>query len=121
MNLKFTRKVLKKLSILFPLPTDGNDGKAFLAIWQLALDGLEESDVIEAVKILLLTMTRFPYPAELRAVVKSSHHQQETSASAGGFPLECIERLKAQRAGQIAEKAAAKLKECRCQACDKDC
>ncbi|MGZ8944337.1 MAG: hypothetical protein ACXW1W_02815 [Methylococcaceae bacterium] len=79
MNLKLTQKALKKLSILFPLPVDGNDAKAFFEIWQLALEDLDENDVVEAVKILLLTMTRLPYPAELRATVKLLHTQQETS------------------------------------------
>lgn len=100
MNLKLTRKVLKKLSILFPLPIDGKDGKAFLAIWQLALDGLEESDVIDAVKVLLLTMTRFPYPAELRAVVKALSALPETGAKTTGFPPDCAERLIKQRIAQ---------------------
>jgi|GEM_PF-3879282 len=67
---KLAKALLVKFSFLFPLPKETNVD-AFVAIWRKAIEDLDEALVLKAADNLLLTMTRFPYPADLRAEVKA--------------------------------------------------
>jgi hypothetical protein len=79
---ELAKKVVIMFQFLFPLPKEANEVDAFIAIWRMAIEDLDDELVFKSVQKLLLTMTRFPYPAELRDEVKKLQAQSGAKKAA---------------------------------------
>ena len=93
---KLAKALLVKFSFLFPLPKETNVD-AFVAIWRKAIEDLDEALVLKAADNVLLTMTRFPYPADLRAEVKALQAVADVKPINTGFPDTAIELIREER------------------------
>ena len=78
LTLEKTKALTGRFAVVFPPPTNARfDDLA--DVWHKALAEIEEDDATEACKKLMQRLTRFPFPADIVALVRSAHETPNVS------------------------------------------
>jgi hypothetical protein len=78
MSPELIAKLLKDFLVVFPMPTDAPFHR-LCSTWHAAIGDLEPAAVYVARDRLIQQLTRFPYPADLRAAVRSEAQEDPAS------------------------------------------
>jgi len=72
LTLEKTKAVIGRFAIIFPPPTPAGI-EDLAGVWMSTLSDCEEVEVMNACKKLIRTLTRFPYPADVLALVNEAN------------------------------------------------